>query len=53
MLKRKSVILLVSALVRARTSSGSYRNRYGANDWPRHMARTWIASQFSVEFSSF
>jgi len=41
MLKRKSVILLpVYAIVRAQTSSGSYRNRYGANDWPRHMAST-------------
>jgi len=36
-LKRKSVVLLpVYTVVRTRTSSGSYRNRYGANDWSRH-----------------
>jgi len=37
MLKRKSVVLLpFYAVVRTRTSSGSYRNQYGANDWSRH-----------------
>jgi len=37
MLKRKSVVLLpVYAAVRTRTSSESYRNQYGANDWSLH-----------------
>ena len=37
MLKRKSVVLLLPVYaVRTRTSSGSYQNQYGANDWSRH-----------------
>jgi len=51
MLRRKSVVLLpVYAVVRTRTSSGSYQNRYGANDWSRHDKHLNSQSIFGLIF---